>query len=263
MERARQLAFRAAAARHARLHHMPDIEQASAHFSFGAPGQFVLEHQPGDGLARCFAHRQQIFAAAKRMRQLVMRREHLRIRRAGRHDKAAANRQIARLTQALTSGIEGMEFHTVRMLGHRLAAVESDVLLLRKAHRVTAQQRQRLRFTQFRQLAVDGVGVDGVRRLAHQAEDDTAIGTVALASGAEGAIQLHAHAGHLRHQPIGFESRGEHQRGAHRADGVRAGRADANLEEVENRNSHGVRLRGALGCKLAFGHLHWVMRTRC
>ncbi len=146
------------------------------------------------------------------------------------------------------------------MLGHGLAAVEGNVLLLGEAHRVAAQQRQRLRLAQRGQLGVDGVGIDGVGRLAHQAEDDAAVGAVALAGGAERAIQFDAHAGDLRHQAIGLQAGGEHQRGAHRADRVRAGRADADLEEVENRNSHGWGSGGVVARVGLWPPAHGVLR---
>jgi len=85
-----------------------------------------------------------------------------------------------------------------------------------------AQQRERAAGAQRGQPQVDGVGVDGVGRFAQQAEDHALVGAVAAAGGAERAVQLHAHAGHLRQQAVARQALGEHQRGAHRTNGVRA-----------------------------------------
>ncbi|MCY1221903.1 hypothetical protein D9M72_339760 [compost metagenome] len=215
------------------------MQQAAGDFRLAAPRQLVLHHQPRDALAAGAGHLQHVLAAAERVWQLLRGIEHLRIGCARGHDEAAADRQVARLAQRCTAGVEGMELHAVGMLGHGLAPVEGDVLLLDEGHDVLAQQGQLAAGAQRGQLLVDGIGIDGVGRLPHQAEDHALVGAVTLAGGAQRAVQLHAHAGHLRQQAIALKPLRKHQGRAHRAHGMRARRADAHLEQIENADCHG------------------------
>jgi hypothetical protein len=78
-----------------------------------------------------------------------------------------------------------------------------------------------------------GLGPHRVGRVAEQAEDHALVGRVAVARGAERAEQVDVQARHLRQHAAPFEPLREQQRRAHRAHGVRARRADADLEDVE------------------------------
>ncbi len=123
------------------------------------------------------------------------------------------------------------------MFGERLA-IERDVLFLHERNHVAAEQREHLRGTHGGEPFVDGIGVDGVGRVAHQAEHDAAIGAVALAGRAERAVQLHLDRRGAVEQAVTLEPLGEQQRRAHRPDGVRAGRTDADFEEIEDADCH-------------------------
>jgi hypothetical protein len=88
----------------------------------------------------------------------------------------------------------------------------------------------------------DAVDIHGVRLLALEAQQDGHVRGVAAARRTQRAVELGPHAGHaLEHarpvQPV-------RERGGrpHRPDRVRAGRADADLEQVERADRHGTPL---------------------
>jgi hypothetical protein len=51
-------------------------------------------------------------------------------------------------------------------------------------------------------------------------------------------VQLDVHRGDRVEEPVALEAERERPRGAHRADGVRGARADADREEVEDGGAH-------------------------
>ncbi|MNY36429.1 hypothetical protein D3C86_1709160 [compost metagenome] len=84
------------------------------------------------------------------------------------------------------------------------------------------------------QARSDGFGIHGVRVFTFQAQQHSLVTAVAFAGGAERAVQLDLDAGGGRQQPFTAQAFDETRSGAHRADGVGAGGADANLEQVEH-----------------------------
>ena len=119
-------------------------------------------------------------------------------------------------------------------------APEQQVLLFHKAHRVLAQQGQLLAAADVQQRRGDLVGVDAVGLVPGQAQQHGAVGAVAPACGAERAEQLGVQLLGGAQQARRLELAGKVPGGNHGAHGVRAGRADADLEEVENADGHGV-----------------------
>src|SRR5271157_3453983 len=81
--------------------------------------------------------------------------------------------------------------------------------------------------------------VDGGRPLALQSEQDGLVAAVSRAGQAERAVQGHPYRSHLRQQAVVPQALGEHPGRLHRADRVRARRADAHLEQVEDADRHG------------------------
>src|SRR6266508_5459697 len=81
---------------------------------------------------------------------------------------------------------------------------------------------------------VNAGGVDGLRILALETEQDGLLTAVTVPGGAEGAVQLGGDPGGLGEAAVGFQPGGEHPGSAQRAHGVRAGRPDADLEKFEN-----------------------------
>lgn len=88
------------------------------------------------------------------------------------------------------------------------------------------------------------VSTSTVRGVALQAQQDRLGGAVAVSGGAEGPEEFGAHGGDADQQSVVLQSLGEHPGGAHRAHGVRTGRAYADREEVEDGNGHGEELLG-------------------
>ncbi|MNI57718.1 hypothetical protein D3C73_1127980 [compost metagenome] len=99
---------------------------------------------------------------------------------------------------------------------------------------VFAEQVQACVAANLLQARSDGFGIHGVRVFAFQAQQHSLVTAVAFAGGAERAVQLDLDAGGGRQQPFTAQAFDEAHSGAHRADGVGAGGADANLEQVEH-----------------------------
>ena len=104
---------------------------------------------------------------------------------------------------------------------------------------VHAQQADAARGADLLDAGVGALDVDRAGRLALQAEQDGLRGAVAVAGRAERAVQLGPYRGGVGQQALVLEAAGEHAGRAHRADRVGAGRADADREEVEDREGHG------------------------
>jgi len=114
------------------------------------------------------------------------------------------------------------------------AAPEENVLLFDEGNRLLSQEQKPLRRPHGLDARGDGVDVDGLRLLAQQAENYRLVGAVSLARRTERAEELGAHCGDPGQQPIAPEPQRKLFRRLHRADGVRAGRADADFEKVED-----------------------------
>ena len=85
-------------------------------------------------------------------------------------------------------------------------------------------------FAQLLDTWVDGRRIDAVRPFAHQAHDRGAVGGVADAGGRQRTVQTDFHTTDIVQQTLIDQRLGEGRSGAHRADGVGAGRADADFE---------------------------------
>ena len=72
-----------------------------------------------------------------------------------------------------------------------------------------------------------------------QAEQHRLVAAVPLAGGAQRPVELRANALRRVEQAVVRQAQREQPRGAHRPDGVRTARPDADLEEVEDRDGHG------------------------
>jgi hypothetical protein len=86
----------------------------------------------------------------------------------------------------------------------------------------------------------DAVGIDALRRLALEPEQHRAIAAMAAAGGAQRAVEIGADARRALQHALVLEALAETPRGAHRSHRVRARGADADGEEIENRDRHPV-----------------------
>ncbi|CRQ25071.1 hypothetical protein PAERUG_E16_London_17_VIM_2_04_14_00120 [Pseudomonas aeruginosa] len=236
----------AAAGLDAVLHHLPDTQQAGAGFLGGAPGLLVLGHQLAD---------RQAFADAM-VEQLPRGLEGERQRRAVLDDaveagglvvdhETAAHRVVLAAADLQAGGVEGTEDHAIGMVGQRLAD-QRKVFLLDEADRPLAEQAQLAAGTDGIEPSGNRGGIHRVRLLALQAEQYRLVAAVALAGGAERAVQLDLDAGSGLQQPLAPQPLGKARGGTHRPHGVGAGRPDADLEQIEDTQGH-ARLRLRIG----------------
>jgi len=86
-------------------------------------------------------------------------------------------------------------------------------------------------------------GVDGLGPLAQQPEHDGRAASVPVPGRAQRPEQLGPDPRDAGQQALLGEAGDEPRRGPHRADGVRAGRADPDREQVEDADRHGHRVQ--------------------
>ena len=163
-----------------------------------------------------------------------------RVRRSSssaREHEAAADRIEGALGERPRRRVERAEDHAVGVAGQRRPVVEDDVGLRIEGDVRQADRGEALRLGERGENRRHAIGIDRVRRLAGERQRDRAVGAVALAGEGERAVQADR-------QPA--RSAGERAeilldetaRGHHRPDRVRARRADADLEDVEDAEKH-------------------------
>jgi hypothetical protein len=129
------------------------------------------------------------------------------------------------------------------MCGEVLEAMEDKVVFFVKGDFAGAVEAQGTAGADAIDAAGEGVDVGFLRGLAFEADEKRLVGAVAFAGEGEGAVEVDFDAGGLVEDAGFAEAIEEAAGGAHRADGVRAARADANGEDFENANgAHGVRI---------------------
>ncbi|MNE07305.1 hypothetical protein D3C80_999180 [compost metagenome] len=224
----------AAAGLHAVLHHLPDVQQATPGLLHRAPGGFVLRHQLADGQAVGRALLQQLLRGAEGITQRRAVLDYaVDAHRFLVHHEAAAHRVVLARTDLDTGVVEGAEDHAVGVVGQRFPD-HRQVLLLHEADRLFAAQAQFTALADRRQARIHAFGIHGVRLLAFQPQQHGLVAAVALAGGAEGAVELRLDARHPAQQAVGLQPEDEARGGAHRPHGMGAGGADAHLEQIEN-----------------------------
>jgi hypothetical protein len=153
--------------------------------------------------------------------------------------------------------VEGLKTHAVRMhdararcARHQLAE-EAEVLALVEFDGVLAKQYQLLRLANRLQARLDHVRVDQIGQIAFEAEQHRLVRAMPFPGRAERAKQFDLDAAHEAQQIGVFDMRGEAACSDHRPDRVRAGGTDADLEQIEDADVHGVpyTLR-YLGCRV-------------
>ena len=160
-------------------------------------------------------------------------------RRVARHRRfvdhgAAADRIGDAAVQRRARRVEGGEAHAVRMVRQPLALEEAQVRRLVEGDVVNAAEAEAAGFTNPGDLAVGRVRVDPVGPLARQAEQDRAVGGVALAGQGERSVEVDADLRDALQQPVGTQPLDKAAGGRHRSHRVRAGWTDPDLEEVED-----------------------------
>jgi hypothetical protein len=123
----------------------------------------------------------------------------------------------------------------------RQALAVEDEVVRRERHGAAAGDDEPLLLPHLRDDRVDRRHVHVLGRLSHEAEDDGLVAAVPAAGGPEAAEELGPDRRRASEDSRLLEVEGERARGPHRADGVRAAGADADLEEVENADRHLLR----------------------
>ncbi|MNN09517.1 hypothetical protein D3C81_1224010 [compost metagenome] len=147
--------------------------------------------------------------------------------------ETAAHRVVLAAANLQAGLVEGAEDHAIGVVSQWLAN-HCQVLFFNEDDVVFAEQAQVAAVADGLQAGGDGFGVDGVGVLAFQAEQHRFVAAVAFTRGAERAIQLGLDADRAGQQAVAAQAFGKTCGGAHRADRVGAGGADADLEQVED-----------------------------
>ena len=163
-----------------------------------------------------------------------------------RQHRAAADRIIIAHQRLVPARQPGGKAHAVAVRLQKFAHAEDQVARFLERHPVemgaaganAAIVADRLKD------GGDGIGIDIFRAVARQAEQDRAVGGMAPAGQRQRAVKFALHPHRTGRQRIH-----EHQRGAHRPDRVRTGRADADGEQI-----HHADRGGAVDAR--FGHVN-------
>ena len=125
------------------------------------------------------------------------------------------------------------------MVRQFLALVEHEIGLLVERDLVAAEQAELFLGADALETRRDRVGIDPVRPFAFEAAQDRLVGAVSAAGQGERAEELATHAlDAIQDAGLGKPALAESHRRAHRPDGMRGRRPDADLEEVENADGH-------------------------
>ena len=234
----------AAAALHAVLHRLPDLEQAAVDVGIAAPVAFVGAHDLRNGLLLVLRQLQQLRGAVKGQGQ------HLGVGRNGllalsivgglfADDKAAAHRVIGLRIDQCMLRVPGLKAHAVGVERQAHCANQQQIGSRVKHDALLAIQQQLLRAVDLGDEGIDGIHIHRVGRMAGQAQDHRTVAGMANAGSAQRAEQLAAQAGHLGQHPLALQALHKGMRRAHRAYRVRAARPDTDLEQIKHADCHG------------------------
>ncbi|MNG98899.1 hypothetical protein D3C79_580580 [compost metagenome] len=223
------------------LHGLPELQQTGANLRFATPDLLVFQHQLRHAQVVFLAQFQQFHSAVEIVGEHgVIGVQHTTggLRRI--HHKAAADRVIGIAVQLArrTFSNQGHGVGVVR----QVLVEQQHVARPDKADVQPAIEQQSVCFAQCGDAGADLRRVDSVRPLAHQAHDDRIVAAVTDPRGRQRAVQAHLDAAHLLELTTFTQALDEQCRSPHGPDGMRAGRADANLEQVEHTDGHATYL---------------------
>lgn len=207
------------------------MQHARAHLLLGAPRQLVAHHDLADRQTRARTDLEQFLARVER--ELDGRRvlhDTVGAERVLVDDEPASDGVVDALEQHRSVSAERPSDHAVRVPGQRLAAVQDEVVAV-KGHLAQAAEQKAVGLLDRVETRVRGVGVDRLRVLTHQAEDDRLVGAVPVAGLPERPAQFDLDARDVVEEPClaqGFE---EPPRGSHGTDGV--GRRGSDTDRVQ------------------------------
>jgi len=166
--------------------------------------------------------------------------------------KTTAHRVVLTRSYFVALRVKRVKRHAVGVQRQAFAA-EQQVLFFDKRHWVLAQQGQCLPGADAGNGGLDLVGVYVVGLVPGQAQQHGLVGAVAHTRGRQGAKQFHRDVVHGGQAQGALHMAGKLPRRNHGPHGVGAGRADTDLEEVENADGHGGCVTGRASGQCACG----------
>ncbi|MNM91835.1 hypothetical protein D3C81_1041450 [compost metagenome] len=234
LEPARQDALVATTGGHAVLHDLPDAQQAAAGFAFRAPGRFVGQHDLADRQVLRGAMAEQFLGSLERVRQNgAVFDDAIGAGRVLIDHETTAYRVVLAAANLQTGGVKGTEDHAIGVKGQGLAD-HCQVLLFDEVDFMLAEQVEPAAAADGLQACGDAFGIDRVRVFAFKAEQHGLVAAVAFAGGAKRAVEFGLDADRGAEQLVAAQAFGKARGGAHGADGMGTGGADADLEQVED-----------------------------
>ncbi len=258
LEATRQNAVLGKAAIDTALHRRPDAVKAGIQFFSGHGTFLVRPFHLGNRKTRTRRHFKHLFGGPEGIGNLdavwlVLARLH-RFKLGVGHHETAADRIIDALQDKPAVAVEGGEGHAVGMAGQRHLLVEDEIGLRLEIIGRMAGRRDPAGALDLFNDRIHEIGIDAVRALAHQPEDDGAARAMADAGIGQRTMQAdldRRDMGIGRSRPIARQNEIEEAHGGrHRPHGVRTGGADPDLEDIKNRKKHS---NSALGLDGACG----------
>ena len=223
------------------LHHRRDFEELLLDRGCLAPDLLVLEDDLRDRLAFLLAQRGELGGGRVGEWLLLVADRLLRMRRLVLADhESAADRKVEPALDLLSILVERDERDPVRMGREALVAVPLDVLLRIEGGHLLAPQVERLFGLDPFLLRGNGGTVEGGGRVAFEPEHRGEVGEVSLARERHRAVELDLRLRRSVEEVLCFQLLQESLCGDHRTEGVRTGRPDSDLVDIEHADCHGT-----------------------
>ncbi len=177
---------------------------------------------------------EQLQAGGEGVRRRGMRAGLARLGLVAPHDEAAADRVVVLFAQHAAAARQCVEAHAVGMAWQPLVMHEEQLHRLVEGDLVLAEQADAPARADALHRGLDAVRIDGLGVGAFEAGEHGAIGAVAEAREGERAVETYGDLLRRRELPRALQRQHELPRRPHRPHGVRARRADADLEDVKD-----------------------------
>ncbi len=214
------------------------MHQTLTHLGLGPADELVRHHQLEDFQAVSPAQRQQLVTGGKGIGMGNARAGIASFVLVAAYDEAASDRVVVVFAQNVAIGGQRSEAHAIRVPRQPLVVHEQQLHRLVETNRTLAQQVDPPAGADALHGGLDAVGIDCFGLSAFQADQHGAIGAVARSGERERSIQPHGDLCRRLEQPIALQAQDEFARRAHRAHGMGAGGADADLEDVKYAQCH-------------------------
>ena len=169
----------------------------------------------------------------ERKRRRRPRRDRIVRRCTATHHKSAAEREPVLLQQAGCIRREGRQSHTIGMKRQYLMFHEKQLHRLVEIDTLLSEQVQFLFPANALQRGFNDLRIDTFRIRALETDEHGSIRSMTHTRERKGTVQTNVYTRRALQQAGALQSQRKLARGAHRAHGMRTGRADSDLENVE------------------------------